>query len=50
MIKKHKKHLSVAKKSALVRAFRKLIPELIFKTTKLEGEPVTRKMVRSIFG
>ncbi len=26
------------------------MPEIIFRTTKLEGEPVTRKMVKSIFG
>lgn len=26
------------------------MPEIIFRTTKLEGEPVTRKMVKSVFG
>jgi len=37
------------RKEALVflQAF---MPEMIFRTTKLEGEPVTRKMVRAIFG
>jgi hypothetical protein len=29
---------------------RSFMPEMIFRTTKLEGEPVTRKMVRLIFG
>jgi len=29
---------------------RSFMPEIIFRTTKLEGEPVTRKMVKSIFG
>lgn len=29
-------------------SFRALIPEIIFRTTKLEGEPVTRKMVSSV--
>lgn len=31
----------------LLRSF---MPEIIFRTTRLEGEPVTRKMVKSIFG
>ena len=30
----------------LLRAF---MPEMIFRTTKLEGEPVTRRMVNAIF-
>lgn len=29
---------------------RTFMPEIIFRTTKLEGEPVTRKIVKSIFG
>lgn len=29
---------------------RSFMPEMIFRTTKLEGEPVTRRMVRAIFG
>lgn len=29
---------------------RSFMPEMIFRTTKLEGEPITRKMVRAIFG
>lgn len=29
---------------------RSFMPEVIFRTTKLEGELVTRKMVKSIFG
>jgi len=29
---------------------RVFMPEILFRTTKLEGEPVTRKMVKSIFG
>lgn len=29
---------------------RSFMPEIIFRTTKLEGEPVTRRMVKSIFG
>ena len=26
------------------------MPEMVFRTTKLEGERVTRKMVKAIFG
>lgn len=29
---------------------RAIMPEIIFRTTRLEGEPVTRKMVKSVFG
>jgi hypothetical protein len=36
-------------KSSVLRAFRAAMPEIIFHTTKLEGEPVTRKMVNSLF-
>lgn len=36
------------KKSNLLAFFDGLIPEIIFRTTKLEGEPVTRKMVTSL--
>lgn len=30
--------------------FHSFMPEMIFRTTKLEGESVTRKMVKLIFG
>ena len=36
-------------KTGLLRQFRVAMPELIFNTTKLEGEPVTRKMVNALF-
>lgn len=26
-----------------------IMPEIVFRTTKLEGEPVTRKMVKPVF-
>lgn len=29
---------------------RSFMPEIIFRTTRLEDEPVTRKMVKSVFG
>lgn len=28
--------------------FRALMPEIIFRTTRLEGEPVTRRMISSV--
>ena len=37
------------KKKDVLGAFRAFMPEIIFRTTKLEGEPVTRKMVSSLF-
>lgn len=36
------------KKATVLSFFRALIPEIIFRTTKLEGEPVTRKMITRI--
>ncbi len=36
-------------KSSLLDWFALTMPELIFRTSKLEGEPVTRKMVRALF-
>ena len=36
------------KKSGVLAFFNGLIPEIVFRTTKLEGEPVTRKMVASL--
>lgn len=36
------------KKSNVLAFFNGLIPEIVFRTTKLEGEPVTRKMVTSL--
>jgi len=42
--RKNKSHQQKGK--SLLRAF---MPEMIFRTTKLEGEPVTRRMVNAIF-
>jgi hypothetical protein len=33
----------------LLARFRADMPEIVYRTTRLEGEPVTRKMVRSHF-
>lgn len=36
-------------KKSLLSAFRIAMPEIILRTTKLEGEPVTRKMINFLF-
>lgn len=38
-----------ATKKSLLSRFVSAMPEIIFRTTKLEGEPVTRRMVNSLF-
>jgi len=35
-------------KSSVLEFFRAFIPEIIFRTTKLEGEPVTRRMISKL--
>lgn len=35
-------------KSTVLGFFHAFIPEIIFRTTKLEGEPVTRRMISKI--
>lgn len=37
------------KKKNVLDIFRAFMPEIIFRTTKLEGESVTRKMVTTLF-
>lgn len=36
-------------KKSLLSRFLVSMPEIIFHTTKLEGEPVTRRMINSLF-
>ncbi len=36
-------------KNGLLSRFLASMPDIIFNTTKLEGEPVTRKMINSLF-
>jgi hypothetical protein len=46
LIKAYSQYRTAKKnKSSVLGFFRDFIPEIIFRTTKLEGEPVTRKMV-----
>lgn len=44
--KYQRRKLDAKNTSGFLRSF---MPEIIFRTTKLEGEPVTKKMVKSIF-
>ena len=48
LIKAYTKYRTTKKKDVL-GVFRAFMPEIIFRTTKLEGETVTRKMVSSLF-
>ncbi len=46
----YKKYRTVRKKrQKVLDFFRGFMPEMIFRTTRLEGDPVTRKMISSLF-
>ena len=49
----HKAYSSYKKKkvtkNTLLGAFRSAMPEIILRTTKLEGEPITLKIVNALF-
>ncbi len=48
LTKAYKKYRTRKKKDVL-GMFRAHMPEIIFRTTKLEGERITRKMVSALF-
>jgi len=49
LIKAYSQYRTAKKnKSSVLRFFCAFIPEIIFRTTKLEGEPVTRRMVSKL--
>ncbi|MCJ7740207.1 hypothetical protein MUP32_02725 [Candidatus Microgenomates bacterium] len=49
LVKAYSKYRTLKKsKSSVLGFFRALIPEIIFRTTKLEGESVTRRMISSL--
>jgi len=49
LVKAYSKYRSFKRsKSSVLKFFRSFIPEIIFRTTKLEGEPVTRKMISKL--
>ena len=50
LIRAYSKYRTVKRnKFSVLGFFRAIMPEIIFRTTKLEGEPVTRKMVSNLF-
>lgn len=49
LIKSHKKYLTTKNKKNVLDFFRAFMPEIIFRTTKLEGEPITLKKVLAVF-
>ena len=49
LIKAYTKYRTAKKKRNVLDVFRAFMPEIIFRTTKLEGEPITRKRVSALF-
>ncbi|MBU3926433.1 MAG: hypothetical protein KKB74_01405 [Bacteroidetes bacterium] len=49
LIKAYSQYRTAKKRTNVLGFFRALIPEIIFRTTKLEGESVTRRMISSLF-
>ena len=45
----YKKYLFNKKKDSSINFLKSFMPEMIYRSTKLEGERVTRKQVLSIF-
>lgn len=37
------------KRSKILSFFRAFMPEMTFRTTKLEGEPITRSLIKLVF-
>lgn len=48
LVKAYSKYRTAKKRVSVLDFFRAWMPEIIFRTTKLEGEPVTRRMVSSL--
>lgn len=49
LVRAYKKYRTAKRKKKVLDVFRDNMAEIIFRTTKLEGEPVTRKMVAALF-
>jgi len=49
LIKAYKNYRTAKKGRNVLDVFRAFMPEIIFRTTKLEGESITRKMVSALF-
>jgi len=48
LVKSYFKYRTNKKKHDVLGFFRNLIPEIIYRTTKLEGESITRRMISSL--
>lgn len=49
LISSYKKYRTTKNKKNVLDFFRDFMPEIIFRTTKLEGESITRKKVSTLF-
>lgn len=49
LVKAYKNYRTAKKKRNVLDVFRANMAEIIFRTTKLEGESVTRRMVSTLF-
>lgn len=49
LVKAYTKYRTEKKKRNVLDVFRANMAEIIFRTTKLEGEPITRKNVSALF-
>lgn len=49
LVKAYTKYHTAKNKRNVLEIFRDFMPEIIFRTTKLEGESVTRKMISALF-
>lgn len=49
LVKSYKKYRATKNKKGVLDFFRVFMPEIIFRTTKLEGEQITRKKVSALF-
>ena len=49
LVKSYNKYRTTKNKKGVLDFFRTFMPEIIFRTTKLEGEPITRKKISALF-
>lgn len=49
LVQSYKKYCTAKNKKSVLDFFRDFMPEIIFRTTKLEGESITRKKISALF-
>lgn len=49
LVKAYKNYRTAKKKRNVLDIFRAFMPEIVFRTTRLEGESITRKAVSALF-